>query len=201
MTAPKMTSGMPKAEAVASFASEHGWSATYKRDTKADSTILKLVRETGKVVEVVEIRWDGNSCKEMPVANLDGQLRYVRNVAAAKRVIASTAEENEKPFQARTEAKQSLRKAATPKRVPGKTRKLPFTAESSDEEILAAIMGRKVIWEMRMAPGEYQEDVVDPDRNRNGHTYVRGTGEKRQVAFVGAYGFRAVYLDQIAAVR
>jgi hypothetical protein len=199
MTAPKPTTAIlsGKADAVAEFAAPHGWTSEIKRDLKADATVLKLTRDD----EWVEIRWDGNSCKEMPTVCHTGQLRYVRNVAAAKRVIESSSEDNEKPFVARTEAKQSMRKAATPSRAPGKRRKLPFTPESTDDEIVTAVMGKRIIWELAMAPGEFQEDSVDPDRNRNGHTYVRGTGDKRQLAFVGSYGFRAVYIKQIAAVR
>lgn len=212
MTAPKMTSGMPKAEQVAAFAVQHGWSPEYKRDLKNDVTVLKLRRyeakagndhpaEIDQIGEFVEIRWDGNSCKEMPTVGHEGQLRYVRNVAAAKRVLESTPEANAEPFTKRTEAKQGLRKAAPVKRAPGKTSRLPFNAEtSSDDDIKAALLGHKLVWRNSIS-GEYEEDTILRSRNYNGLYYVSQSGDRRQISFVGAYGFRSVKLSNVAAVR
>ncbi|AHN84065.1 hypothetical protein GJ25_gp054 [Mycobacterium phage Hawkeye] len=193
-----------KAAPVIALAEKHGWTHEVKQDHKNDITTLKFERENVKVnpglVETVEIRWDGNSCKETPVVSFDGQLRYVRNVAAAKRVLEATQEQNGEPFQKRVAAKQGLRKAAPVKRAPSKTRKLPFTGESTDDEIKAAALGRKIVW-LNSISGQFEEDVVLKDKNRNGHYYVSHTGEKRQLSFVGSYGFRSVKLDAIAAVR
>lgn len=177
-------------------AQEHGWTGTVK--TSEDATVVKLTRG----VEFIEIRYDGNSCREMPVVGYDGQVRQVRNVAAALRVIAQDDIANASVFANRTEKKAAMRKAAPVRRAPGQKAKqdagkLAELAQEADEDaVKAKLVGRKLIWTNRIS-GELEEDVVDPTRNRNGHFYVR----QGQVSFVGNYGFRSVRLDQLVAVR
>lgn len=180
-----------KAAFIIDFAAKAKWTGTVKKGD--DSTTIVL--ERGK--ETVEIRYDGNSCKEMPTATYDGQIRQVRNVAAAMRVLGSSAKANADVFVNRTEKKAAMRKAAPVKRAPGvRARKIPFTAEDSEEDVKGKVLGKRVTWINKIS-GLMEEDVVAAERNRNGHFGIRNG----QLNFVGNYGFRAVRLDQLVAVR
>ncbi|QBI97116.1 hypothetical protein SEA_CHILL_52 [Mycobacterium phage Chill] len=185
-----------KTAAVSALAEKHGWTADTKEDVKNDITTLKLTRGD----EWVEIRWDRNSCKEMPTVCHEGQLRYVRNVAAAKRVLEATAEQNAEPFQKRAVAKQAARKTAPAKRPRRKDKLVEALPDSDDQQIKEALLGRKILWR-NSTSGEFEEDVVLAGKNTNGHYYVSHEGEKRQINFIGAYGFRAVKISAIAQVR
>lgn len=180
-----------KADFIVSFAKGNKWAGSVKHGD--ESTTVVLTR--GK--EAVEIRYDGNSCKEMPIVTFDGQVRQVRNVAAALRVIGSSAKANSEVFADRADKKAAMRKAAPVKRAPGvRARKIPFTADEPVEDVKAKLLGRRIIWTNRIS-GLMEEDVVAPERNRNGLFAIA----KGQLSFVGNYGFRSVRLDQLVAVR
>lgn len=180
-----------KAEFIVSFAAKAKWKGTVK--TGDDSTTILLTR--GK--ETVEIRYDGNSCKEMPNVTFDGQVRQVRNVAAALRVVGSSAKANEAVFADRADKKAAMRKAAPVRRAPGaRARKIPFTAEDSEDDVKAKLLGKRIVWTNRIS-GLLEEDVVAAERNRNGHFSIT----KGQLSFLGNYGFRSVRLEQLVAVR
>lgn len=181
-----------KAQFIITEAAKHGWKGTVRKTD--DATLVRLDRNGN---EQIEIRYDGNSIKEEPVALYDGQVRRVHNVAAAFRIIEATPEENAAFYTDRAEKKVGTRKAAKVKRAPGaRARKISFTAEDEEETVKAKLLGRKLVWTNRIS-GELEQDVVSEARNHNGHFYVR----KGQVSFVGDYGFRTVQLDQLVAVR
>jgi len=180
-----------KADFIVSFAAKAKWKGVVKQTE--DATTVTLTR--GK--ESVEIRYDGNSCKEMPNVTFDGQVRQVRNVAAALRVIGASPKANEAVFVDRADKKAAMRKASPVKRAPGaRARKIPFTPEDSEEDVKAKLLGRRIIWTNRIS-GLMEEDVVAAERNRNGHFSI----SKGQLNFVGNYGFRSVRLEQLVAVR
>ena len=185
-----------KAAFIINYAATYGWTGSTK--VSDDALIVKLERG----VEAVEIRYDGNSCKEMPNVVYDGQVRQVRNVAAALRVVEADDTSNASVFKNRTEKKAAMRKAAPVKRSPGARAKqeadrlVGLLAEDNEEAVKSKLVGRKLIWTNRIS-GDLEEDTVTTERNRNGHFYVRNG----QVSFVGNYGFRSVRLDQLVAVR
>lgn len=199
MAAAKPTSAMEsgKVDNVVQLAEKHGWTSEVKKDLKSDNTTLRLTRGD----EWVEVRWDGNSCKEMPAVSYQSQLRYVRNVAAAKRVLEADEATNAAPFQKRTAAKQGMRKAAPAKRVPAKPSKLVAGLnEADDQEVKDLLFGKKIVW-LNSISGQFEEDRVLPEKNKNGHYYVQHEDDRRQVSFVGTYGFRSVKISAIAAIR
>lgn len=180
-----------KADFIVAFAAKAKWTGTVKHGD--ESTTVTLTR--GK--ETVEIRYDGNSCKEMPNVTFDGQVRQVRNVAAALRVVGSSAKANAAVFTDRAEKKAAMRKAAPVRREPGaRARKIPFTLEDGEDVIKGKVVGKRIVWTNRIS-GMMEEDVIAPERNTNGGFYVRNG----QLSFVGNYGFRSVRLDQLVAVR
>lgn len=181
-----------KAEFIIGLAAKTKWAGAVKTSDEAATVLLTRGKET------VEIRYDGNSCKEMPTVTFDGQVRQVRNVAAALRVIESSAKANEAVFAERANKKAAMRKAAPVKRAPGvRARKIPFTADEPVEEVKAKLLGKRLVWTNRIS-GLMEEDVVAAERNRNDHHFSITKG---QLSFVGNYGFRSVRLDQLVAVR
>lgn len=180
-----------KAEFIIGFARKAKWKGSAKSSDGATTVLLERGKET------VEIRYDGNSCREMPIVTYDGQVRQVRNVAAALRVIETSAKENASVFEERAEKKVGMRKAQPVKRQPGeRARKIPFTLDDGEDEIKSKLVGKRIVWTNSIS-GTMEEDTVAADRNRNGHFYVRNG----QVSFVGNYGFRSVKLAQLVAVR
>lgn len=180
-----------KAAFIASVGAKTKWKSSVK--TADDATMITLTR--GK--ETVEIRYDGNSCVEMPTVTYDGQVRQVRNVAAAMRVLESSAKENAAVFVDRAEKKAAMRRAAPVRRAPGeRAQRIAVTLDGEEDDIKAKLIGKKLVWTNRIS-GELEQDVVTQSRNSNGHFYVRNG----QVSFVGNYGFRSVRLDQLVAVR
>jgi len=180
-----------KAAFIVDFAAKAKWTGTVKVVDEATTVLLTRGKET------VEIRYDGNSCKEMPYVTFDGQVRQVRNAAAALAVVGSSAKANAAVFANRTEHKAGMRKASPVRRAPGARAKAAvLTLDGDEDEIKAKLLGKRVIWTNRIS-GELEEDDITESRNRNGHFYVRGG----QVSFVGSYGFRSVRIDQLVAVR
>lgn len=174
------------------YADQYGWDL---HSRKAEgTTVVKMTRG----VEMVEIRYEENACKEMPVVMYDGQIRRVRNPAAAVRVLANDPSENLSVFANRENSKSGMRRAATVKRVPGQRamQTANHLQDMSEEDLKAKLLGKTLIWENRTS-GKMEEDVVHERNAKSGLYYVRNN----QLSFVGNYGFRSVSLGQVVAVR
>lgn len=197
-----------KLAAVKEFGAEHGWAhGAIKRHPEDDAVTLTLRRQKEKGGEFIEIRWDSNAIKELITVSDGTRLKYVRNVAALKRHLSASGQERDAVF---AEAPKKQKVSSTPKakgdkaggeplRRERKTR-LNFKVDDPDEVVLEKLRNHKIVWKSRVS-GEYDEDVIGQDRNPAKHYKIVDFDDNRQVHFVGAFGFRAVYLNQIVSVR
>ena len=191
-----------KVTSITEYATQAGWThEKTKRSKELDAVKIKF--NNGD--EWFEVRFDGNSCKEQPVISDGSTLKYVRNIAALKRHIAASEDERLSVFAAKARATKTAaerKEARTPKR-----RKLNFTADTPDAEILEGLLGRKLVWQSHIDKSVVSEDRVHREKNtRHYHLATREGSDvpslgDRILHFVGDFGFRAVSLDAILAVR
>lgn len=215
--APAAVVGMPsaagkseaKADALIAEAKKLGWYGN--RETKDDITTAVLTRGD----EIITIQWDsgvfiGETCNY----SFGGRTIKIHNASAARKRMAMPPEAAEAE-RSRVAVNRSFSHRATvtsPRE--HRQHKLPFSEASLDDEVLAALNGKRIYWVNSIS--QVVEDDVIPSlrqttRGRDGapidtrQTHqphiTEGTHDGRIVNFVGNTGFRSVRLSAIIRVR
>lgn len=203
-----------KAEAFAEEASALGWKVEITRN-KDKATVEATL--DGKQIS---ISWRGNACLNEVYFGSDGHSRKLRNAGAARRKLAEEAGE---PPRAASESGSDLpvkptkakpKKAAKAKPEPFKSKpkprtSLPFDPDSAtDEEILEAVRGKKIVWKNRMSGGYDEARVmVMPnqrhlkiDLNRQNERCITFAEADDKRPNIPGGGFRSVRVKSMVSV-
>lgn len=82
-----------------------------------------------------------------------------------------------------------------------KYRRLPFDWQTaSDEEIIANLVGRQIIWYSHISQKMNHDLVIVPRTKRN-HPYIKQVGHRKMFNYIGSHsGFASVLLDTLIKV-
>lgn len=161
-----------KAEAFAEFAKSLGWEA--KVNEEGQKATVTAQRDS----YTLSISWRGEACLNETTLDDGAGVRKIRNAGAAKRKLEELSGEATRAPEStggegRTRAKARNAPAATRTRrkpkpepiepvktTPKLPKRLPFDLEAApDEEIIKAVIGRKIIWRNVLA-SRYEEARV-----------------------------------------
>lgn len=193
--APAGTKSAAKAQAFSANAIKLDWTADCRiRDASMDH--IAVVAKRGS--ETIDIEWVSGVFQGTCLYSFDGRSVKLNNASAAKKRMARPVEEAAEEV-ARASANRIVRKSAP---VP-KTRALPFSEASLDQEVIDAVEGRKITW-LNSISGEEEHDYVPAPRQGKGarptHTKITEGKRGRTLTFVGLGGFHDVLVNSIVAV-
>lgn len=183
--------GARKAEKLAAEITPHGWS-TPEVTALAAGRVTAVSRRGAEVLTVV---WDsGVFDYELSGHIIQDRTTKIRNVSHGRQLAARPAAEAAAEL-ARVSSNRSFRprepRTSTPKG------KMPFDPEtSSDAEVIAALLGRHVVWVNRISNLEEHAQASKTDRQWK----VTGEGAERVIQFTTETGYRAARLDMILRV-
>jgi hypothetical protein len=192
---PAGTKSAAKARAFSADAIKLDWTADFHiRDASMDHIAVVAKRGT----ETIDIEWVSGVFQGTCLYSFDGRSVKLNNASAAKKRMARPVEEAAEEV-ARASANRIIRKSAPAP----KTRALPFTEASLDQEVIDAVEGRKITW-LNSISGEEEHDYVPAPRQGKGarptHTKITEGKRGRTLTFVGMGGFHDVLVSSIVAV-
>lgn len=168
-----------KVARIRSACEEHGWKFKEDYDEKEDVTIVWCDRGQ----EHLHLVWMGQRMVEQPEYVIAGSVYLLHNSKKALDRITG-----EPDF-------EKLNRRGGPV-VRGK---ITINDESTDEEILSTLAGRRITW----LSDHFEEPLsarVLASNKESKHYCVKRNGKVR-VEFITEHGFRAVYLDKIVGIR
>lgn len=170
-----------------------GWDIAVDSGETHEPARVRAVAKRG--AEVLTVVWDGGVYNyEQSGHVIEDRTTKLRNVSHARQVAARTPDVAQAEL-ARVGANKAWRpreaKTTTPKG------KLPFNpAETPDADVIAAILGKHVVWVNRIANTEESGVASKSDRQWK----ITGEGADRVIQFTTENGFRAARLDKILRV-
>lgn len=196
--APKAeTKSEAKAEAFRLAAVALGWKVV---DRKDEGERVDLTVKRGE--EAIDIAWDSGVFQYPCHHSLKGRTIQLRNASHAKQKMAVS------PEQAEEEASRVVtRHASAESRKPGAERpkrRLPFDPElATDEEILDAVHGKKIVWTNGISGADYSDRVPVPKevRVRANRPRITEGPSGRILNFNGEEGAHSVLVTKIVSVR
>jgi hypothetical protein len=213
-----------KAEAFADYAKSLGWKAEIKED--GPKSTVKASREGW----TLSISWRGEACLNETVLEHGDGSRKIRNAGAARRHLEELAGEPtrddgghpgyDRPAPKARKSSATARKARKPKpepvtpieTKPRLAKRVPFDLETAtDEEVLKAVVGKKIIWRNVLAARYEEARVMDrPDQkhlrivvNRRNERCLTWCAVEENVPLGQDYRgpFRSVKLASIIQIR
>jgi hypothetical protein len=179
-----------KAQEFGRIAKEYGW--TGKIDSEIQETpvferqrvtILRATRND----ETIVIAWHGKAFKHGYYGMFGETISAIHSIGEARKKVRGWPNI------------MDLFKKVAPERRPALSAvyvKLPFTADSSDSEIISSLVNRKLYWYNRIDGGIYDDVLMKSTKNR-----IQDIGHRKLLHFIGAAtGFRSVFIDQILKV-
>lgn len=207
--------GPDKAVNFATYIKTFGWSGNWSYDENTGFTHLSARRGEN---ETIDIWWPPSGsllADKLPVYKLAGESIRCRNVSAAAQIACEPPDESRLVKAVRRQKRTfdtNENGQVTQETIAALAGTLPFDAESTDEELKDALIGRNVTWVNRHS-GETDSAMVSTDPKhfkvtRNGHDYLtfvypipqRVLANFGKVQDAETYGFRSVYLDSIVSV-
>jgi hypothetical protein len=176
-------------------AEKSGWTVEI---SVVDSELTELVATRG--LETVHQAWTNGVWQEAASTySIADRTLKPRNAKGALTRMSRSAEEAEAEL-SRVASNTFFRRRSSPEETQSKRRaQLPFTLESSDEEVIAALDGRTVKWHNRLSNTQEEAHVT------RGGKYIRlvTVGEERVLQFCEhrGQGFRAFRLSDVVRVR
>lgn len=158
---------------------EHGWEFSTARDEEADVCSVSCKRDP----EFIWMVWAGQRMVNPPEYTIAGSVQKLHN---AKDALARIAGEPDV---------EKLNRRGGPL-VRGK---ITINEESTDEEILNTLCGRRITWISDHFEEPLSARVLASNKGSK-HYGVKRNG-KVQVEFITEHGFRAVYIDKIVGIR
>lgn len=158
---------------------EHGWKFDEFYNEDDDLTDVDCDRHP----EHIRMQWEGQRMVSPPVYTCAGSEMVLHN---AKQALARIGGEVDV---------EKLNRRGGPL-VRGK---ITITAESTDEEILNTLCGRRVIWTSDHFEEPLSARVLATNKDSK-HYAVKRNGKIR-IDFLTEHGFRSVYLDRIVGIR
>lgn len=189
------TSGNPKADAFMDEAEAAGWEVEYVTDE--DHVAVKARREyiaqALRTHEVLELSWSPSRLIEAHyLSGIAGDV--AKKLSSVKGAIERLKADVPKP---RVNGHRVQRDEPV-KRIL-KT-KLPFDIEEAyDDEIIAAVRGKKIVW-LNNTSENYEEALVTNKTDR--HIRIEtGTAGRAILTFISPEGFRSVALESLVQVK
>ena len=207
-----------KADAFCDEASALGWKTEVIRDGE------KVTAEATLDDKLISISWRGSACLNETYIETDGHRKKLRNAGAARRKLAeegsaetsSKSERISRPVK-QQKPKKAAAKAAKEKPPPVEPFKskpkpktiLPFDPKTaSDEEILEAVRGKKIVWKNRLSGKFETTRVLAFPKQNHLRIEINGSNE-RCLTFAEADlsdprvpegGFRSIRISAITSV-
>lgn len=144
-----------KAEAFAEFAKSSGWDVEISHDAGDKTTVVAKRSD-----EQISISWKGEACLNETSYKNGSYERKLRNASAARQKMAEDG--SGKPPKVAPKPNGGSRRKAKPepvKSVPKIPRRVPWSEEATDAEILKAVTGKVIVWRNVLA-GRYEEARV-----------------------------------------
>lgn len=202
-SAPSLPSGLhPKIVSLVEYAIGAGWKAEVTEPIPGKSAIVTATRED-EAIDVMFINGVLDT-DQMPTYTIGQRTVKLRNVSAAKKQMEVPPQEALK-----VAASVSVRRErkVRDKDEEGQPRELsiivPWDNESTDEEILEFVKGRRIIWRNSVS-GTYDEASVFPHgMKKHKHLQIVESRDGRKVLNWASVegGFRSVFIDAIVQVR
>jgi hypothetical protein len=197
---PQPQTGVTKSRAKANdfigVAASLGWAA----DATSDGDHTQLTIRRGG--ESIDLAWDHGVFQHPCTYSFNGRTVLLRNASAAKARMAIAAEAAEEET-ARVAVRKTQRaeKAATPKKA--RTKALPFSELSTDQEVLDAVEGKTIKWVSSLTGAEDTDRVpaAKEIRRKANQPKIQEAESGRVLTFPGSSGFRSVRVSSIIAVR
>lgn len=197
-----------KAEAFLQEAIALGWKAEIATEGGKTTVTASSNNKT------LQISWRGGACLNETSYSDNGHIRKLRNAAAARRQLELDSEVVVKPKAELTAskkqppAKRAKRrepaKEASPKpfkSTPKPPRLLPFDPQTAtDEEILRAVVGKRIVWKNRTSGGYDEARVMSNPNQKQLKIEINGRNERCITFASSGSGFRAVRLSAIVSV-
>lgn len=179
-------------------AKDAGWQVDLQpKDDEVVEVIAK--RDT----EAITIRWRNGVFIDDAIYSCGSYQRKVRNASAGKQFMARKAQDaiaESMKARANTPRKRSV--ADDEAEMDERTRKslLPFDVETStDEEVIAALIGKTIVWRNRTTGQNEQAALMDKFPQQ--HLTIVWKHNRRVLNFLEDHGmFRSVYVDAIRRV-
>lgn len=208
-----------KAQQFATDAKEAGWEVAYEySDEIAGREVVISTKGKSDNYTSLTLVWDNNRYNYNESAYLsDGHTRTVRNASEARRILTGEL----KPQPGNPIGKQVRKKEAIGKESNTKQKPVPFKStpkpktilpfdllEASDEEILQAVVGKRITWKNKLS-GNYDEARVLANPRQRHLRIDRNGRNERCLTFAEADptdpripggGFRSVRINAITAI-
>lgn len=188
--------GGAKALELAETARSLGWEPEV---TGLDANTVQFRATRG--IEAVEVRWLNGRCMVGSTYQCGSRTVKIKNASAAKTQMSVPEDEAVKHSNAvvtrsAIRSRHSDDDDGTPKRIP-----LPFNAETStDEEVIAAVIGKTITWRNNVTKELDSAQVMDRVPQKQLRIDIKHN--RRILTFCAERGpFRSVYLDKILSVR
>lgn len=185
-----------KAEGFRQTAIELGWKVSARTD---DGERTELTVKRGE--EAIDIAWVDGVFQYPCLYSHLGSTIQLRNASAAKQRMAI---DPEKASEERSRVVTRHHNAESRKTGGARSKRLPFDPDlATDEEILSALSGRRIVWTNGIS-GVDHSDTVLPDnrvRMRANRARIEEGPRGRVLHFVGDEGFHSVLIVKIISVR
>lgn len=201
---PKKAASEPsgsKSDALVSFALSAGWKAAAE-DGVAGSIVVIATRDP----ETVRVTFRDNKLDlaEMPTHEYSGRVVKLRNVSAAKKVMEASAEAAaaSQPVSGPRRERKERERHEDDRGAVVITRRLPWPSdeEPTDEELIAYIVGKKLVWRNTVG-GTYEEAHAVPS-DKSTQVVSSPRNGKRVLNFLSAEGaFRSLYVENLVQIR
>lgn len=207
-----------KAEAFCEDAKAMGWDPELTLD--GDKSTVIATRGD----EQVSISWRKEACLNESTYTFSGRTRKLRNASAVRQQMAKPVPGTDKAAGESAPKSRRASGSATKKARSGKTKepppppfrstpkpatRLPFDLEkASDEEVLKAVLGKRIVWKNRMSGNFDEARVMDrPDQRflridinaRNERCLTFAEADAHRADRAGG-GFRSVRLSAIISI-
>lgn len=164
---------------------EHGWEFHEQVVDNGEGVLTFITCRRDQ--EQVCLQWEDQRMVKPPVYTIAGYEQVLHNAKAALGRIAGEPD---------TEKLNRRRNGRTGPIIKGK---LTINEESTDEEILSTLLGRRIIWVSENFQEPLSTRVLTSNKDHPHYKVVRNG--KVRVEFLDQFGFRAVHLDKIVQVR
>lgn len=191
--------GPTKAAMLAAWAREHGW----------EVEMIPLPDQNGGCVsctrggELIDVHFLDNKLDvlQMPTYTVGSRTVKLRNVSAARKQMLVPADEALAAIPSARRERKPREKHDDDRGAVVLRRRIPWAEDASDEEIILAVIGRKLIWRNTIA-GTYDEGHVLPIKEQKQLKVVVAPNGKRTLNWASSDGgFRSVYIENIVQVR
>lgn len=178
-----------KAKKIARIAVENGWTGTIEMD--GPTVTLKTIRNDEKIICL----WIDQHLDQATYSLMIGKGRSW-NLQCAKLVTEKLTgwPDLGNLFKWFPEANRPT--------LVNKYRRLSFDWEnSSDDEIIANLVGRQVFWYSHSSVKMQCDVVLEPKSKKKSQIEIRPVGHRKLFNFIGAqFGFRSLFLDTIVKI-